>query len=383
MSLTSHAKNSATLTAAESTLRSLYDAILGGTNSLNFIRFVLASSVIVAHSAPLIKYNAGILGIPAPIYIDSLGHWAVNLFFCISGFLIAHSTQRGTVIGYLKRRVLRIFPGYWVSLLFVVFVCGPISVATGHASDPFSFKSAAGYVLRNFDLQARQITFLGGPTGIPWSGIWNGSTWTLRYEFLAYLALIPIFYISFIRKSSKWLVPSIFVIFFGVFQFFHFTGYTPDSFVNNSLRLGMYFFAGTLFYVWGKRIVYSASLGIALTFISFVATFFWESEMTGYMALPATYGVLALSAAIKTRWCSKNDISYGVYIYAFPVQILLIIFGSASLGWVLNAIITFVITVGLAWLSWLYVEKPALALKDRKLLPIRRNRPTDTVAASS
>lgn len=133
-------KNSATLSAAESTPRSLYDAILGGTNSLNFIRFVLASSVIVAHSAPLIKYNAGILGIPAPIYIDSLGHWAVNLFFCISGFLIAHSAQRGTVIGYLKRRALRIFPGYWVSLLFVVFVCGPISVATGHASDPFSLR---------------------------------------------------------------------------------------------------------------------------------------------------------------------------------------------------------------------------------------------------
>ncbi len=63
------------------------------------------------------------------------------------------------MVGYLKRRALRIFPGYWVSLLFVVFVCGPISVATGHASDPFSFKSAAGYVLRNFDLQTRQITF--------------------------------------------------------------------------------------------------------------------------------------------------------------------------------------------------------------------------------
>ena len=81
--------------------------------------------------------------------------------------------------------------------------------------------------------------------------------------------------------------------------------------------------------------------------------------------------------------CRHNDISYGVYIYAFPVQILLVIFGSESLGWVLNAIITFAITVGLAWLSWLYVEKPALALKDRKLLRIRRDRPTDTVAASS
>ena len=81
--------------------------------------------------------------------------------------------------------------------------------------------------------------------------------------------------------------------------------------------------------------------------------------------------------------CRHNDISYGVYIYAFPVQVLLTIFGSASLGWILNSIITFVITVGLAWLSWLYVEKPSLALKDRKLIRIRRNRPTDAIAASS
>ena len=383
MSLTSHTENSTTVSADRQGKPSLYDAVLGQANSLNFIRFVLASLVIVAHSAPLVKYNAGILGIPAPAVIDSLGHWAVYLFFCISGFLIAHSAQRGTAIGYLKRRTMRIFPGYWVSLLFVVFICGPISVATGHTSEPFSLKSAAGYILRNFDLNNRQLAFLGGPTGIPWPGIWNGSTWTLKYEFLAYLALIPIFYISFMRKRSKWLVPVIFVVLFCLVQFFHFSGYTPNIFVNNSLRLSMYFFAGTLLYVWGKRVTYSAPLGIALIAVSFVATLFWEATTMSYLPLPTAHGVLALSAAIKTRWCSKNDISYGVYIYAFPVQILLVIFGSASLGWVLNAILTFAITVGLAWLSWLYVEKPSLALKNRKILPIRRNRSTDAVAVSS
>lgn len=383
MSLTSHTENSTTVSADRQGKPSLYDAVLGQANSLNFIRFVLASLVIVAHSAPLVKYNAGILGIPAPAVIDSLGHWAVYLFFCISGFLIAHSAQRGTAIGYLKRRTMRIFPGYWVSLLFVVFICGPISVATGHTSEPFSLKSAAGYILRNFDLNNRQLAFLGGPTGIPWPGIWNGSTWTLKYEFLAYLALIPIFYISFMRKRSKWLVPVIFVVLFCLIHFFHFSGYTPNIFVNNSLRLSMYFFAGTLLYVWGKRVTYSAPLGIALIAVSFVATLFWEATTMSYLPLPTAYGVLALSAAIKTRWCSKNDISYGVYIYAFPVQILLVIFGSASLGWVLNAILTFAITVGLAWLSWLYIEKPSLALKNRKILPIRRNRSTDAVAVSS
>lgn len=69
------------------------------------------------HSAPLIRYNAGILGIPAPIYIDSLGHWAVITLFLYLWFLV-RTAPRSTVVGYLKRR-LRIFSGYWVSLLFV------------------------------------------------------------------------------------------------------------------------------------------------------------------------------------------------------------------------------------------------------------------------
>ena len=163
MSLTSHTKNSATLSATESTPRSLYDAILGGTNSLNFIRLSMATLVIIAHSAPLVGFTTGFLGIPAPHGINSLGHWAVNMFFCISGFLIAHSAQRGTITGYLKRRILRIFPGYWVSILFVVFLCGPIAVVTGHTADPFSIKGAGGYIIRNFDLFNLQYPFSVAP----------------------------------------------------------------------------------------------------------------------------------------------------------------------------------------------------------------------------
>ena len=382
MSLTSHAENSATLSAEESTPRSLYDAILGGTNSLNFLRLSLATLVIVAHSAPLVGFNAGILGIPASEHIDTLGEWAVNMFFCISGFLIAHSAQRGTIAGYVKRRALRIFPGYWVSILFVVFLCAPIAVVTGHTAEPYSLKGVGGYIARNFDLFDLQYPLFGGPIGIPFTYTWNGSAWTLGFEFLAYLVLIPIFYIGFIRKNAKWLVPVIYAgLFFG-HQIFELMGREPNRFVEHILRLHPYFFAGVILYMWGKRIRYNAALAIVLTILGFALQWF-APGIAQYMHLPVAYGILALSAAVKTDVCRHNDISYGVYIYAFPVQILLTIFGSASLGWILNAIMTFAITVGLAWLSWLYIEKPSLALKDRKLLPIRRNRPTDTVAESS
>lgn len=182
MSLTSHTKNSATLSAAESTPRSLYDAILGGTNSLNFLRLSLASLVIVAHAAPLVGFNAGILGIPVPEHIGTLGEWAVNMFFCISGFLIAHSAQRGTISGYVKRRALRIFPGYWVSILFVVFLCAPIAVATGHTAEPYSLKGAGGYIARNFDLFNLQYPLLVVPLASlsPTHGMGQPGPWVLN-----------------------------------------------------------------------------------------------------------------------------------------------------------------------------------------------------------
>lgn len=119
MSLTSHTKNSAPMSADTRGKLSLYDAVLGQANSLNFIRLSLATAVIIAHTGPLTGVHADFLGIPSS-RVDLIGGWAVNMFFAISGFLIAHSAQRGTAAGYLKRRALRIFPdtGYLSCLLF-------------------------------------------------------------------------------------------------------------------------------------------------------------------------------------------------------------------------------------------------------------------------
>ena len=285
MSLTSQSKNSVSLSAEKRGKLSLYDALLGQANSLNFLRLSLATLVILAHAAPLTGLNAGILGIPVPEHIDTLGEWAVNMFFCISGFLIAHSAQRGTISGYIKRRALRIFPGYWVSILFVVFLCAPIAVATGHTAEPYSLKGVGGYIIHNFDLFNLQYSLLGGPIGIPFTHTWNGSAWTLGFEFLAYLALIPIFYIGFIRKNAKWLVPVIYAgLFFG-HQIFELMGREPNHFVGYILRLHAYFFAGVILYMWGKRIRYNATVAIVGTVLGFVLQWF-APGIAQYLHLP-------------------------------------------------------------------------------------------------
>ncbi len=62
----------------------------------------------------------------------------------------------------------------------------------------------------------------------------------------------------------------------------------------------------------------------------------------------------------------RNDLSYGVYIYAFPIQQLLVIAGLATLGVFPFFVLATLATLPLAAMSWFIVEKRALALKKRQ-----------------
>jgi peptidoglycan/LPS O-acetylase OafA/YrhL len=63
----------------------------------------------------------------------------------------------------------------------------------------------------------------------------------------------------------------------------------------------------------------------------------------------------------------RTDLSYGVYIYAFPMQQLLIVCGLRVLKPLVFFPVATIATLPLAALSWFLVEKPALSLKNRLL----------------
>lgn len=98
-----------------------------------------------------------------------------------------------------------------------------------------------------------------------------------------------------------------------------------------------------------------------------------------FAALPLAYVCLWLGVMLPLQRVGRtNDISYGVYIYAFPVQQLLVLYGATVLGvWGFIGLAT-VITIPFAVASWLIVEKPAMSLKSMTLrrrtfgLPPRR-----------
>jgi peptidoglycan/LPS O-acetylase OafA/YrhL len=83
------------------------------------------------------------------------------------------------------------------------------------------------------------------------------------------------------------------------------------------------------------------------------------------LAVPLSYLLLTLGATLPVRMGSRNDVSYGVYIYAPVVTNILIQLGAQDLGLLPSAALTLVFTLPCAWASWLLVERPALGLAKR------------------
>ena len=67
-----------------------------------------------------------------------------------------------------------------------------------------------------------------------------------------------------------------------------------------------------------------------------------------------------------SRFTNKTDLSYGIYLYAWPVQSTIAFFADRTINpWALSAV-TLALASAAAWVSWTFIEKPALALAHRK-----------------
>ena len=130
------------------------------------------------------------------------------------------------------------------------------------------------------------------------------------------------------------------------------------------MRLAIPFLSGAAFYLWRDRVPLSRGLAIASAVA--ITPFLLLDGFHLAFSLFGSYLVLyvALSPAVRLPNLARNgDLSYGIYIYAWPVQQAVTHLFGASVTWYGNAAISLPVVLGLAWLSWWLVEKPALVLK--------------------
>ncbi|MFW0109348.1 acyltransferase family protein [Rothia sp. P13129] len=344
--------------------QTLNDSLLNRRNSLNFIRLVLAAIVIVGH-APLQLYGDSNITDIWVRKVNSLGSYAVMMFFVISGYLILASTRHGNLKSYAWRRFLRIYPAYWGMLLFIAFIAAPLSSLLGYfPSNGWEVSQSVRYLISNFTIVSPSYVadIAGSPAGVGVPGVWNGPIWTLKYEVVLYVVLIPFGFLSFIKNKQR-LYVTIFAMFSAIFAAYSYLADFVFPGFNNLPHLMSFFFMGSLFYVWGDKIIVKREMSILCAILSIVI-FLLNSELPNLLLQPLfAYAILTLGVVLKTDFAQKNDISYGLYIYGWPVQQVLLMVGFSTLSWPINALVTCVVAVALASVSWFLIERPALSLK--------------------
>lgn len=340
----------------ESEARSTLGAALDPRhNSFNALRLLLALLVIVSHAPP-----AGGFGEPPMVGDVELGGWAVAGFFAISGWLITASRLRLGVAAYLWRRCLRIFPAFWASLVVTAAVIAPVTtMLTGATFDP---GSAWGFVWRNLTLHIVQPTIEGSLEGLAYDERWNLSLWTLQWEFLCYVAICALLSVGFVR-GHRWVLLVVLALLVIPYGCAALLGVEVTAGFAQGSRLGSAFVAGSVMYVYRDRIPLSGRLAAsAVVALAILASL---GLIRGWGAIPLAYVVLWLAASPRFENVGRrNDVSYGVYVYAFPVQLLLAAAGAASLGLTVYTVACCVAVLPLAWLSWLVIEKPSLKMKN-------------------
>jgi peptidoglycan/LPS O-acetylase OafA/YrhL len=366
--------------------RTIGGSFSGRHNGLNLIRLVLATLVLVDHAFDLGGWSLGTLN------LTNVGTISVYGFFGISGYLIAGSAVRNRPGRYLWQRFLRIFPGLWVCLAVTGLLLGIVAylhAPLAHCGLSCYFSAPDGpfsYVYRNALLPNAylyQFSIAGTPRGVPAPGIWDGSLWTLFFEFLCYLILVAFGLAGLLRRRAVTLVAavvlwgSIFVItlngrFDKVFSIFH------NANAMNLMKFAAIFLVGAVIYLYRDVVPDSGWIALACG-IGYLASLFLPNGGFPFTRNPIYFftasDLFAPLVAYPLLWLgihlppglqkigARNDYSYGVYIYAYPASQMLAIFGVQRWGVAVFVILSALLTAPLAVGSWWLVEKRALSLK--------------------
>lgn len=331
-------------------------------NALNAWRLVLAISVILWHSWPLT--GRFITFKPLEQFMEQVG---VDGFFAVSGFLITSSWLRNPRLReFAVARALRIFPGLWVCVAITAFVLAPVSVLIQHGSvsNLLSSSKPYEYALSNALLYPFYVGIDGTPRDIPWPGVWNGSLWTLIFEMGCYIAVAALGLTGLLNR--RWFVPAAFVLTVCATAYFSYPTAAMQTIPQMVFRFAVMFAAGALVYHFREVIPARWSLvGVSVVIVA-ASCLLANYRVIG--ALPLAYAVIASGALVRDRRLNlRNDLSYGVYIYAFPMQQMLAVLGAAVLNTFAFFVVATTVTLAPAALSWFLIEKRAIALKSRFL----------------
>lgn len=286
----------------------------GQRNNFDALRLLGALLVLISHQFAL-------SGRPEPRLVGdhSFGNLGLLIFFSISGSLVTASWLKDPhMLRFAARRALRMVPALCVSI-------------------PLTLAAIAALGLAGFPQNPRHLS--------------NGSLWTIPYEVCCYALLL----VAGVATRH----PSI-VLAVGILGYFVLSGMqSGDGFLA---YFGLFFAAGSLLRALPILRKPLPTLWILVTGCVLV-----RIDQT---RLGLAFVVPTLTFAIGVRsWAGLRDIprigdlSYGIYIYAWPVQQIGVALMGRQTPYLELLSVTLPVTLTLAVASWHLVEKNALRFK--------------------
>jgi peptidoglycan/LPS O-acetylase OafA/YrhL len=336
-----------------------------GPDNFALLRLLLAAAVVVSHgmSVGTGRHEDELFVVSTGF---SLGSHAVNGFFAISGFLVTMSFDRRGWKDYAVARLLRIYPAFIVGALVVTFGFGLV-FTTLTASAYLSHPQVTNFLVRALTEFRSNGTLPGFLTDNPYKNPY-GTIWSLRYEMFCYILVLVagVWGGRFVQRFAWLGLVGLLAAVAALDTVKALTGFT--SVAETYARLFSLFVAGSLAYQHRDRIPLSGWLALALFIV--VVALAWTPLYRAALYVFTVYAVLvlALHPALTGHVPEpKTDLSYGIYLYGWPVQQT--VQAVYPMQWLAMLAPVFVVTVILALLSWHLVEKPALRLKGRLIRP--------------
>ena len=346
-------------------------------NNFDLIRFLAAFQVLILHAKKHLEIENELINLLSVNFLKFFP--GVPIFFVISGFLIYSSYERSkdNIIQYIVNRCLRIFPALWICFLLTLILLHidfEGSLLTESPRDIFIWSFGQISFLQFYTPDILRFWGVGTP---------NGSLWTIPVEIQFYI-IIPIIYYVFSKFKKLW-IPFVIVFLFSVAVNMLVYSYKLEG-ESMIEKLGSVFIIPYLYYFligvffkkywskvsvlfrdkfWGWLFSYFLFIVFFHYYMKFDTTSYWISSPVNVFADIILAGLtLSFSfsfVGIGDKILRGNDISYGLYIYHMLVVNFLV--QRNFVGREIYLLVVIVVTILLAILSWIFIEKKALKSK--------------------
>jgi len=336
-------------------------------NGFGALRLLFASLVIASHTPQMFDGSYAREPMKMLFGTMSLGEFAVDGFFLISGYLITASFMSDPR-SYIVKRVLRIYPAFVVCFLACVLLVAPLGGADLAAMSVKDWAKEAVYLLL-----LKPPFAPGAFEGLAIPAL-NGSMWTISYEFRCYILAALLGLMGLYRRRSLYLALTVALV-AANFLFLLPIGDTIERVLRptnavlgapqEAIRLTAVFMCGACLklYPLTYRASYAALAALGLAIALFVPGL-------ASVALMTLGAYVLFWVAFEVTWKplrtinAKDDISYGLYLWAWPIGTLLVWYWR-DMDIFLHGFLTLLGSVTLGYVSWHVLEKRCMALKSR------------------